>query len=346
MSFLPTQRGYVPPEGSLDAKICLIGEAPGETEVRQNRPFCGPAGSVLDECLSSSMLIRSDCYITNVIKEKPQNLRDFWKVHKRGSKEYHEFTPEGEEHRQALLAELEECEANVFVAIGRVPMSALLGLLKITEFRGYPFRATLPSGRVIKVIPTIHPSSVLRGGKWVWKHYIAHDLQKAKRHSEFPEMGWPPRKLVTNLGFGATQWYLRELRGRSPLSFDIEVVNYEVSCISFATDPLEAISVNLYKGDDGQPRWTEFEEVRLWKDIATLLEDPSTKKVGQNLIFDVQFLAGQCGILTRGPLRDTMIAHSLMYPDFEKGLGFLASIYGDSWYWKNMVSFKLPKAGA
>ena len=347
MSFLPRKNKYVPPFGSKAARICLIGEAPGAVEVQKGMPFCGPAGSVLNDCLSAAQISRRDCYITNTIKEKPDDLRDFWKVRKKGTNEYHEWTEQGEAQLEQLLHELEQVEANVFVTIGRVPSSALLGLLKITEYRGYVYRACLPSGRQIKVIPTIHPASVLRGGKWSWKHYIAHDLLKAKRLSKSPEIGWTERKLVTDLSFSETRQYLRELRGKSPLSFDIEVSNWEVSCLSFSVDPLEAISINLYRAGNGQPRWSEEEELTLWQDIALVLEDKSTEKVAQNGIFDVQFLANKMGILPKGKILDTMIAHSLMYPDFEKGLGFLASIHTENqWYWKSMVSFKNPKKEA
>ena len=57
----------VEPEGSVNAKVILVGEAPGRQEVLKGRPFIGPAGGVLDRLMSAAGLIRADCYILNTI---------------------------------------------------------------------------------------------------------------------------------------------------------------------------------------------------------------------------------------------------------------------------------------
>jgi len=61
-SFLPTERAerIIPGIGPPDAKIAVVGEAPGSYENAQLKPFVGPAGSVLDQCLHSAGLIRSE----------------------------------------------------------------------------------------------------------------------------------------------------------------------------------------------------------------------------------------------------------------------------------------------
>ncbi|MGB2800417.1 MAG: uracil-DNA glycosylase [Dehalococcoidia bacterium] len=66
----------VPGEGSEDADILFIGEAPGWHEDQQGRPFVGPAGHFLDELLRSIGLAREDVYIANVIKCRPPTNRD------------------------------------------------------------------------------------------------------------------------------------------------------------------------------------------------------------------------------------------------------------------------------
>lgn len=66
----------VPGEGSEDADILFIGEAPGWHEDQQGRPFVGPAGHFLDELLRSIRLTRDDVYIANVIKCRPPTNRD------------------------------------------------------------------------------------------------------------------------------------------------------------------------------------------------------------------------------------------------------------------------------
>lgn len=63
-------------EGNHSAKIMFIGEAPGESEAKCGRPFCGAAGKILDELIESIGLSRKDVYITNVVKDRPPNNRD------------------------------------------------------------------------------------------------------------------------------------------------------------------------------------------------------------------------------------------------------------------------------
>ncbi len=61
----------VPGEGSENAEIMFIGEAPGWHEDQQGRPFVGPAGQFLDKLLASIDLKREQVYITNVVKGRP-----------------------------------------------------------------------------------------------------------------------------------------------------------------------------------------------------------------------------------------------------------------------------------
>jgi len=63
-------------EGSHDAEIMFIGEAPGRNEARTGRPFCGAAGKILDELLASAGILRKSVYVTNIVKDRPQNNRD------------------------------------------------------------------------------------------------------------------------------------------------------------------------------------------------------------------------------------------------------------------------------
>ena len=57
----------VPGEGPADARVMLIGEAPGYHENQQGRPFIGPAGQFLEELLGVAGLKRSDVFITNIV---------------------------------------------------------------------------------------------------------------------------------------------------------------------------------------------------------------------------------------------------------------------------------------
>lgn len=323
----PTFHRIVPPEGPKDAKIAIIGEAPGAVEDRVLRPFQGPAGRILDECLHASGLIRSSVYITNFVKVKPEknDISAYWHP-KKG------FTDLGLEKKHELLNELNGIEATVLVPMGNVPLMALIGRSGITKLRGYVFTHDALPGKVI--IPAIHPAASLHG-KYLWRYYIMHDLMKARRHSEMGARDhWPKRDIIIDFTFNEACEWIEAHRKQPIVSFDIEVINYEVSCISLTSKANYSISIPFYGC------WSEEEERHLWSLISKLLYDERVIKVGQNLAFDMSFLIQRNRIITRGYIQDTMVGHSVMYPNFEKSLEFIASIYTDSPYWKDMVSFK------
>ncbi len=63
-------------EGPEDARVMLVGEAPGRNEDLQGRPFVGAAGKFLNELLAEAGLRREEVYITNVVKCRPPGNRD------------------------------------------------------------------------------------------------------------------------------------------------------------------------------------------------------------------------------------------------------------------------------
>ena len=71
-----TRTNPVVGEGSLDADLFFIGEAPGYNEDQQGRPFVGRAGAILDELLDSIGLKRSEVYIANILKCRPPKNRN------------------------------------------------------------------------------------------------------------------------------------------------------------------------------------------------------------------------------------------------------------------------------
>ena len=71
-----TASRMVPGEGNPDAAVVFVGEAPGATEDQLGRPFVGRAGKLLDELLAAAGLVRSDVWITNVVKARPPKNRD------------------------------------------------------------------------------------------------------------------------------------------------------------------------------------------------------------------------------------------------------------------------------
>lgn len=319
----------VPGVGPKNAKIAIVGEAPGSHEDNHLKPFVGPAGSVLEQCLHVAGLIRSEVYLTNVVKVRPKNnIIDPYFIGTKGI-----FTDAGKEWVDQLHRELSDLNPNIVVACGATAMAALTRYHKVMKYRGYIFESR-GLDRITKVLPTIHPAAALRG-MYLYRHIIAADLRKAREHSTTPKLERPERQLVYN--FSSVEEVLEWLDyyEHQPLvCFDIEVMNFEVSCVGISSSPEIAISVPL------DERWTPEEELDIWYGLQRVLGNSSSVKVVQNGMFDINFLLTRCGIEVRGPIADTMCGHSVMYPELSKSLAFLGSAYcGAQEYWKDMVKF-------
>lgn len=351
MTFLNLEkpRRVVPGIGPSTAKIAIVGEAPGAYEDQQLRPFVGPAGTVLEQCLHAAGLIRSEVYLTNVIKVRPKNNDVSSYFNGRT------FSEAGMEWVNLMREELNGHGCNIIVACGATAMAALTGRYTITKLRGYVFQSIeLQPER--KVIPCIHPAAALydrKGGAkgalstsefkpYLYRHVIAADLKKAKAESASRELVRPQRNLVYEFNDvrEVLDW-LEYYEKQEVVAFDIEVLNFELSCISFASNTETAVSIPLAGA------WSERDESLIWLGIQQVLGNEKSIKVGQNLIFDIHFLLTKCGIVVRGPIHDTMIAHSVLYPELPKGLAFLASVYcGTQEYWKDLVKFENIKDSA
>lgn len=147
-------------EGSPDAKIMFIGEAPGKEEDIQGRPFVGDAGILLTKLIEKMGLKRSDVYIGNIVKCRPPMNRD----------------PEEDEVatcRQFIERQIGIINPEVIVTLGRIALQTLLDnpKIKITAARG-----KFLDFKGIPVMPTFHPAYLLRNPSDKWKTWA--DAQK------------------------------------------------------------------------------------------------------------------------------------------------------------------------
>lgn len=329
----PFNRKICPPteETRTTAKIAIVGEQPGAQEMIQREPWVGPAGIQLWECASVPGIARGDCYLTNVVKDLDYPI-DFFVDTQRGI-----FKPDGKAYIELLKEELNHTYANVIVAAGNVALLALTDRVGITKWRGSLIESTLLPGR--KVIPIFHPSTILpkegRPGTYINRHLISLDLAKVKRESEFPEIRAIKRYIITGPSYFETLEFLDKVktaRGTGiVIDFDIEVVNEELHCISFAISPTYAISIPFFANEN---YFTPDEEANIISVIASILSDESIVKGGQNLAFDIQFMLSRYKIVTRGDIHDTMIAQKISMPDFPAGLDFITSVHTDIPYYK------------
>ena len=141
-------------EGSHNAAIMFIGEAPGESEAREGRPFCGAAGKILDELIESIGLKRQDVYITNVVKDRPPNNRD-------------PSQAEIELYGPFLERQIEIIKPKVIATLGRFSTKYILEKFDLPEknqsisiLHGKALDAIANYGPLI-IVPLYHPAVVL-----------------------------------------------------------------------------------------------------------------------------------------------------------------------------------------
>lgn len=341
MTFIPLSQGntrrLVPGVGRDTAKIAIVGDYTSGFDDKALKPFAGPAGTVLESCLHAAGIITGEVYLTNCFKSRTQlggknaNM-DFFDEGKK------KFTELGLQHAEMLRVELSKLKANVIVAAGNPALRALSDLSSVAKYRGYVCAASALGGR--KMIPTYSPNATLRGNA-IQRQVIVADLRKAKQESEFPEIVRPDRSLIYDYtGVEEVLQWLEYYANQPVVCFDIEVINYEVACVSFASSAGVAIVVPLGPTYNRPNGWELDEELVIWRGIQKVLGNPDSIKVAQNAMFDIHFLLTRVGVEVRGEIRDTMIGHSVMFPEFPKGLDFLGSLYcGAQPYWKDAVKF-------
>ena len=325
-------------EGDINSKICFVGEAPSRAEMRLGRPFVGPAGIVFEECLHTAGVIRRQAYITNVFEfEVYKDKRTQSVIYKKGTGEVlwapkKGFTEEGVRSLGPLKERLDRCKANVIVPLGGCALDALYDKYQIMKWRGSILESTmLDNGR--KLVPTIHPAAVLRG-QYTWRYLIIKDMKRAKEQARSSAIRLPERDLIIDPSFSTCLAYLKEMENVERLATDVEIYNHQISCTSFSADPSSAISIP-FLGRDGGHRWTLEQETELVAAIATVLSNPKSLKINQNILFDMFMYLYRLGVHVQGPIGDTMVAFNLMYVDFKKGLDTICSICTEEPYYKD-----------
>lgn len=131
----------VPGDGKTNAKVMIIGEAPGREEDESGHPFVGSAGRYLDHVLEGTGLDRSDFFITNTVKCRPPKNR----------------TPKRLEvdtcTSNYLFEQIELINPKLIVLLGAVAAKKLLGVKSINDAR---WRVIVHEGR--KYLVGYHPA--------------------------------------------------------------------------------------------------------------------------------------------------------------------------------------------
>jgi DNA polymerase len=167
-----TRNNSVAGEGPISSKVMLVGEAPGNREDSEGRPFVGYAGRILDSALNKAGIKRSEIFITNVVKCRPPNNR----------------RPQKDEIlacRRYLDKQISLLSPKIICILGSTAYRSILGGKSIIADRG---KIIKKEGK--KFFLTVHPASV-RYNKILYSALENDMLTLAKMYNSKP--GLPQR---------------------------------------------------------------------------------------------------------------------------------------------------------
>lgn len=332
---------YVPPSGPLNARIALVGEAPGEEEVSTGIPFTGSSGRLLNDMLANAGIDRRSCYVTNVCKTRPSG-NDFGQFYL--DKQRRQPSPELLKSIEELKNELRGVKANIIVPLGAEALRALTGKVNMDKgIAGGPimnWRGSLLKTELGKMCPTLHPAYVLRMYKS--RITVEQDLKRVCEESISPELKLPIHTFELNPSFGRVMEFLSQKPAR--FAFDIETSGPYVRCLGISERKDHAICIPFMSNQHYQQssslislaptqvqrnsHWSPEQEYEIIKKLDEWFSDESISKIAQNFPFDSLVLARDFGLdCSSGFSLDTMVAAHTCYSELPKGLDYLCSIY-------------------
>lgn len=158
-------------EGAPGSRVMLIGEAPGEQETLQRRPFVGKAGKNLNEFLELAGLERSELYVSNTVKFRPTKISAVGRVVNRPPtrEEIKIFLP-------FLKREMDLVCPEVVVTLGNVPLRALMGnRVVIGDVHG-----SFQDCEGLRLYPMYHPASLIYNPGL--REVYAEDIRRLARY--------------------------------------------------------------------------------------------------------------------------------------------------------------------
>jgi uracil-DNA glycosylase family 4 len=309
-----------PPEGPLThPSLIIVGEAPGDTEAEQGRPFVGRSGYYLRQLFARIGIDRRAVYITNVAKCVSQGLPEATRLAAaRACKPW----------LDAELTQLSGC--NTILAFGGDAQYVLTGKRNITNWAGAPYPCV--GHDQFTVFPTFHPAYILRKEGRAWQPVLAAHAEWAWLHArgKLPKWEWPKIHLYPSAE--VVRLLKRILREKPWVSFDVETRGLDPSTASLMAFGIATKGIAIcvqweaYRaGNHGMvpPIETRKYGTETRDLIRAIVEDPEIPLMLQNGQHDL-LSCKRLGWAPQGYRGDTLAAHSLLLPGIKHNLNTIA----------------------
>lgn len=250
--------------------------------------------------------------------------------------------PELQEAWNRLRQKIAKVMPKVIIPLGDEPMRAITENRGIEDWQG----SILNMGINLFVVPTFHPSSILRGGgRSHWYYPTAmKNLKRAKLVAEGKIK--PSTVPYESLNGAKLKALYNKWMEKTPveISFDIETKQEggeAITCIGFSDASRKGYVVNFLEERD------IIEHTQIMGLIGIILRSGAIQKIGQNAYnFDIPMIHKLWEIRVQGFVWDTMIAHMALHPELPHDLGYLTSQYTTIPYYKHLSETDLIRYNA
>lgn len=345
--------------GPFDAKILVVTDYPDFVDLRNEKLFSSPSGTLIKNILNNCGISFDKCFCTALVPhEIKSGFFDSFYLDKKKTQP----TKELEDYRKNLQEKILNIRPNIVLLLGTEPLKAILNKYSIKDWRG-----SICKFNNIKVIPTFHP-------RYLFKVYSDRllcelDCKKVREQSYTKEIiNVNEPEIVVNPSYEITIDWLQRLKKdkASRVSFDIETTfdNFSIRTLGLAykrnDNKIKSISIpfmknsytsgfNIAKGanvlsitpnNDYVSYFDPRQELVIHDLVNDIFSDEKIQKVGQNSIsFDQPILENQFLYTFKNHFMDIMHAHHVCYLELPKGLDFLCSFYTNySNYWSDKVT--------
>lgn len=324
-------------KGPRGAPIMIVGESWGANEDEQQKCFVGNSGAELDALLGEACIPINECFFTNVIHERPANndMKKFFyttaeaktgKMLSTGGLYPHDNVLQGLKN---LKIQIDAIRPKLIIGLGNYALWGLTdgcfnigndGGYKIPTgimlWRGSQLRTSEFFGR-IPFLPTYHPAAALN--TYPWRYMIKHDLSARVPLVDLPGRWEEPsydfiirprlEQVVTRL----EEFLARLSCGELKLSLDLETHDTLIACCGLADSQRRAICIPFLCEENDSGYWSVEEEYQIMLLLRRVLLHPNLKLLGQNLLYDIQYIVNQFFMLPHVS-SDTMLKHHVIWP--------------------------------